>query len=359
MTDAFGGIGGIAKFNRDVLTALAEMPECCRIIAFPRLVQRESEPIPPNVDFRLDASEGKLAYIGAVLQFVVSSYSADIVICGHLNLLPLAWLVSSAKRCPLLVIVHGIEAWRPHQSLLVRQLIGRVDHVAAVSRFTAERLAAWAGLRTDHVRILPNCVDLAVFSPRPRNARIARAFGLDGRRVLLTVGRLAGKDRFKGFDEVMEVLPVLTREISELTYVIVGDGEDRARLERKAMELGVVDHVVFTGYVTEEEKLDFYALADAYVMPSRGEGFGIVFLEAMACGVPVIGSASDGSREALLDGELGLLVDPDDPDALLQAIREALARPRGRPCGLEYFDAIMFRERLVRLVREVAARAAR
>src|SRR5439155_2564410 len=101
-------------------------------------------------------------------------------------------------------------------------------------------------------------------------------------------------------------------KIPNVVYVVCGEGPDRSRLERKAVGLGVRDRVVFTGFIPEALKADYYRLADAYVMPSRGEGFGIVFLEAMACGIPVMGSRLDGSREALLDGELGVLVNPDD-----------------------------------------------
>jgi glycosyltransferase involved in cell wall biosynthesis len=196
---------------------------------------------------------------------------------------------------------------------------------------------------------------LAEFQLRPRNADLARRLDIDGRRVLLTLGRLAATEKLKGFDEVLEILPDLTRLYPDITYLIVGEGDDRSRLERKARELKGVARVVFTGYVSEEEKRDLYSLADVYVMPSRGEGFGIVLLEAMASGVPAIGSSQDGSREALLDGKLGLLVDPDDRNGLIDAVRSALARPRGRPEGLEYFDITAFRERLTMLVRDATA----
>jgi glycosyltransferase involved in cell wall biosynthesis len=96
--------------------------------------------------------------------------------------------------------------------------------------------------------------------------------------------------------------------------MIVGDGDDRGRLEEKVKSLGLSQQVIFAGKILEHEKASHYCLADAYVMPSHGEGFGIVFLEALACGVPVIGSKVDGSREALLDGQLGRLVDANLPD---------------------------------------------
>jgi glycosyltransferase involved in cell wall biosynthesis len=360
LTDAYGGVGGIAKFNRDLLAAVSDMRDVRAVVALPRLIQREPERVvPEKVLFDMPAARGKLRYVARALRLAASSPPLDLVVCGHINLLPLAWLVSRAQRCPLLLIVHGIEAWRPHRNPLTRALLGRTDAIAAVSRYTVERMRAWSAVPERRFRILPNCVDLETFAPRARNAALAQRFGLEGRRVLLTVGRLVGSEQYKGFDEVLAVLPQLAREVPNVCYVIVGDGDDRARLQEKARALGVADRVVFTGFVSEQDKIDLYNLADVYVMPSQGEGFGIVYLEAMACGVPTIGSVLDGSRDALRDGQLGQLVDPRKPQQVLQAIRKALATPRGRPAGLEYFSDDAYRERLAGLVRELVQKVQR
>ena len=104
--------------------------------------------------------------------------------------------------------------------------------------------------------------------------------------------------------------------------------------------------MVFAGRVPEAEKADHYRVADVFVMAGRQEGFGFVFLEAMASGIPVVASSLDGSREAVLYGELGELADPDDREALKAAIHRALGRPRQIPEGLAYFSYEKFRERL-------------
>lgn len=353
LTDAYGGIGGIAKVNRDLLASLNDMPEVQEVVALPRLVQREPETIPQKVYFDRRAARGKLSYVLRAMRFAIVSRWMNLVICGHINLLPLAWLTSHLKRVPLLLIVHGIEVWQPHRNPLVRALLPRVDAITAVSRYTIERLRAWSGVPEERFRLLPNCVDLNTFVPRSPNGLLARRYGLQGKKVLLTVGRLAGYDRYKGFDEVLEVMPRLVHEEPRIVYVIAGDGTDRGRLQAKAQALGVADHTVFTGFVSEEEKIDLYNLADVHVMPSRGEGFGIVHLEAMACGVPAIGSRLDGSRDALLDGRLGQLVDPRDPEQLVQAIRKAFAMPRRRPPGIDHFSDVAYRERVAALVREL------
>src|SRR5688500_18199955 len=131
-------------------------------------------------------------------------------------------------------------------------------------------------------------------------------------------------EQAKGFDEILDVLPQLIAEIPELIYIALGDGSDRTRLEEKASALGITAHCIFPGYVSESEKLEYYRLADLFVMPSRLEGFGYVFLEALAAGVPVIASKVDGSREAVRNGVWGALVDPYRPEELVVACSAAL-----------------------------------
>ena len=104
---------------------------------------------------------------------------------------------------------------------------------------------------------------------------------------MLTLARLSAAERYKGIDELLELMPRLLRDIPSLTYVIAGDGDDRPRLEEKARALGVGSRVVFTGYVPESEKADHFRLADTFAMTGRGEGFGIVYLEALASGVAI------------------------------------------------------------------------
>lgn len=353
MSDAFGGVGGIAKFNRDLLRSVAEDPLCQSVDVYPRVIRAELEHIPRKIAYWTDAANGKLSYVRALIPLIQPGKHVDWVICGHVNLVPIAWLIGTLRRCPVTLIVHGIDAWSPHRSLSVRRLITRVDRVVAVSEFTAEKLRSWSGISQDSISILPNCVDLQRFAPRARDPELIERYGLNANRVILTVGRLVSKERYKGFDEVLDALPMLSKEMPDLRYLIVGEGDDRERLQRKAFELGVHDRVIFAGFIPEREKENHYSIADAYVMPSRGEGFGIVFLEAMACGVPTVGSLADGSREALLNGKLGLLVDPSDRVAVADSIRMALNRPRGIPAGLDCFSYPAFAGRVNSIVRQL------
>jgi asparagine synthase (glutamine-hydrolysing) len=418
LTDGFGGHGGIAKFNRDLLSALCSSPGFGQVAAIARLMPDQPENLPPRLAWRTDGLGGKFSYTRAVAREALRARRARIqprlIVCAHINLLPIAflarrllsfrsppsrspsssgqWSRSPLSRSPwsrglssppIVLFIHGIDAWQPTGSRLANALARKVQAVVAVSALTRDRFAQWSGLPISRAHVLPNSVDLSKFQPGPKPEYLLKRYGLCDRRVLLTVGRLASRERQKGFDEVLEVLPALAREFPALSYLIVGDGDDRHRLVAKARSLGltvrdfaqatpssylpspvsspvtlhasrIMPLVVFTGYVPEAEKADHYRAADLYVMPSRGEGFGIVYLEALACGLPVIGSKADGSREALRDGLLGTLVDPADPEELKTAIRQGLGqRPRSVPEALSYFSYAEFEKRCHALLRQV------
>jgi glycosyltransferase involved in cell wall biosynthesis len=170
----------------------------------------------------------------------------------------------------------------------------------------------------------------------------------------MTFGRLAANERYKGFDRLIDAVPALRARDPAIAYLIAGDGDDRARLEAKARDLGVAEHVVFAGMVDEAEKADHYRLADVYAMPSSGEGFGFVLLEAMACGIPAIGSTADGTREAMREGLLGPVIDPDDQSVLVDAVLASLSRPRAIPEGLDYFAFPAFVQRLAAMTGRLA-----
>ncbi len=350
LTDAFGSRGGIARFNQGLLGALCAYPETAEVVAIPRLWSFEIEPLPAKLTYVTDGVNSTLGYIGTVLKTLRSNPAFDLILIGHLNLLPLIFLVRLLVDAPAFAILHGLEAWSP-RSRLFRRCLKWVEGCISVSQLTKSRFCAWSGFWPDRVLLLPNSVDLNQYTPGLKNADLTKRYRLQGKQVLMTLGRLDTRERAKGFDEVLETLTELSKEFPNVSYMIAGDGTDRARLEQKAKCLGVAEHVVFTGFVPEAEKADHYRLADAYVMPSRVEGFGIVFLEAMACGVPIVASKIDGSREAARDGAWGIVVDPDNREELKEGIVQILKRPRGvRPAGLEYYSSVNFERRVHQVV---------
>lgn len=350
-TEAFGGHGGIAQYNRDLLSALCALPECEQVTGLPRLRSRIAGPMPKKLVYRNDGLKGKWAYV--LTAWRAARERCDLVICGHINLLPVAALVAWRCAAPLVLLIYGIDAWQPHRRKFVNRLLRRVAHVISISEITRDKFAAWSGIPRERIHVLPNAIDLGRYDLKLRNPTLVRRYNLEGKRVLLTLGRLSASERYKGFDEVMELLPELVKSYPDLVYLIVGDGDDFERLQHKAQTLGVAGRVIFTGYIAESEKADHYRLADAYVMPGRGEGFGFVFLEAMACGVPVVASRLDGSREAVRFGELGMVVDPDNKDELHAGIAAALAKPKMVPPGIEYFAYPNFQRRLHAIIGQI------
>ncbi|MDP9360541.1 MAG: glycosyltransferase family 4 protein [Acidobacteriota bacterium] len=335
-TDSFGGYGGIALYNRELIAAMASHPAVEEVVVVPRIVAGAIEPLPKNVTFIKAAARGRLAYLNALRGL---RRRFDLVICAHVNLLAPARLVT---KHPLLML-YGIEAWKPLRDSLSNRLVRNVRAVISISDITLERFLGWSGyLGPSHV--LPNSIRAEWYGIRPRNRELMARYRLDGRRVLMTLGRVVADERYKGFDEVLDIMPELD---DDLSYLIAGGGNDVPRLQRKAAALGIAGRVVFTGLFPEHEKADLYNLADVYVMPSRGEGFGFVFLEAMACGVPVIASRLDGGREAVRHGALGQLVDPTSPAEIRVAIEDVLRAnaPKHIPEGLDFFSYAQFERR--------------
>jgi len=353
-TDAFGGHGGIAKYNRDLITALCSFPECMEVVAFPRVMPFESEALPPRLTYVTRGLGGKIHYVLAVIVEILRNRKYDIIICGHINLLPLAIIVKLWVRSPLLLLLYGIDVWQSHKSNLTNWATKWVDCFVSISEFTKKKFLTWVKLSEENVLILPNAITISDYGIKPKPEALLHRYGLSGATVLMTLGRLSADERYKGIDEVLEILPELIQQDPQIIYLVVGDGSDRHRLEEKAVVLGIRHHVVFAGLILESEKADHYRLADVFVMPGYGEGFGFVYLEAMACGVPVVASKLDGSCEAVRNGELGVIVDPSSRNELIGGILEALDRPKEKiPEGLDYFSYCNFERQLLGIISQV------
>ena len=289
LSDAYGGHGGIAKFNRDLMAAMSSYKEDTKVVVFPRLIIKElSQRIPKNVDFRVDSVGGKFKYIYKVFCHLTTSGKYDLVVCGHVNLLPLAFIIKQMFRTKLCLVVHGVEIWGEHKSFFVRKILRFVNIIISVSKLTKNRMQEWANVDDSKFFILPNSIDKSLFYPKEKNQNLIDKYDFHDKKILMTLGRLDSEKRKKGFDEVIAALSRLKENYPDIIYMIVGDGPDKKRLEDLAVKYDVFDRVYFIGYVSEKDKIEFYNLSDCYVMPSQGEGFGIVILEALACGLPSI-----------------------------------------------------------------------
>jgi phosphatidylinositol alpha-1,6-mannosyltransferase len=343
VTDAFGGRGGIAQYNRDLLSALARCDRVGEVIVLPRCSAKSVGTL-PNAVQQLRPVEGRLAYSLAALWTTITYQPIDLVFCGHLFMAPLAAVIARVLNVPLWVQIHGIEAWR-ELSTLQRRSAESATIVTSVSRYTRRRLLQCVGTDPARVKVLPNTVG-PQYRPGPKPGYLIDRHAAGGKKVLMTVSRLSSLEQYKGHDRVIRTLPRVLSQHPDTIYLIVGDGDDRPRLESLTVEFGVVKSVQFTGLVPQEELPDYFRLADVFVMPSSGEGFGIVFLEAMASGVWVIGGSQDGSRDALCDGALGTLVDPENCEELASAILAALDNPARTGDRTSRFKPDLFAEDL-------------
>jgi glycosyltransferase involved in cell wall biosynthesis len=219
-------------------------------------------------------------------------------------------------RSPYLVPLYGIEVWRPLEWDR-RRALARATEAFAISSYTLERARPYLPRRAEAIPVIP----LALEERRPEGAVDVSLISRLDRGFLLIVGRMSATERYKGHDQVLEALTALP----EARLVVAGDGDDRPRLEAKAAALGMGDRVFFTGFLSEATLMELYRRCAAFVMPSQGEGFGLVYLEAMRAGKPVLAARGSAAREIVEDGETGLLVSPEDREEL----REALSRLLG------------------------------
>lgn len=248
----------------------------------------------------------------------------DCIICFHLNFMPAVLPLARLLRSPYVGVLHGIEAWNPLPASR-RRALASADWLYAVSRFTLRSSAARHGLDLAKASLLPCSFDESRFSPGPKPDNLLSRYGLHiDQPIALTVARVDRSERYKGHETMLAAMPGILNRCPNMRYIVAGTGDDLGYLKSEALRLGVADSVIFTGFIPTEELPDLYRLCDIFVMPSKAEGFGIVFLEAMASGRPVIAGNQDGSTDALDQGRLGVLVDPDDKVALADAVLSIL-----------------------------------
>jgi phosphatidylinositol alpha-1,6-mannosyltransferase len=322
-----GGTGGIQRYTQTLVHALNQVLGCkeVRCCAVPEGRGKNSR---GQFDVR-----AKLEFALKGLWQAVK-WQPNLIICTHLAVGPIGWLARRVARIRYWIVVHGIEGWAELPKLKRIALYG-ADRLLVTSTFSKDQLQKRHAIKDECVLRLPCAVDDSILAAdRCPSAPLRNDWG--GKRLVLTVGRMASTERYKGHDIALRALPSIVDKIPNLIYVVVGEGDDRPRLEGQARDLGVADHVVFTGEVSDAELAAFYRRAEIFLLPARtvidphhpkGEGFGIVFLEAMAFGKPVIGPDYGAPAELIRDGECGLLVDPENPAAVAQALLRLLSSP--------------------------------
>lgn len=272
-------------------------------------------------------------YFPAIRSFIFAFYlltygflnRPSLVISTHLNFSVVAYILNQITGIPFWTIAHGVEAWNISRPALQKALKA-AQRILAVSHYTRDRLLKEQELESHKISLLYNTFQPERFQPNSKSDWLLKKYRIyPNQPILLTVCRLS-YETYQSYDAVLEALPLILQKIPEAKYLIVGKGDDQYRIHKKIREMKLEDCVILTGFVPDKDLCDYYNTCDVFVMPSKLEGFGIVYLEALACGKPVIGGNQDGAVDALGNGELGALVNPDDIEEIAETVIQILDR---------------------------------
>jgi phosphatidylinositol alpha-1,6-mannosyltransferase len=270
--------------------------------------------------------------LSVVLRAVLTANKPDVIILSHINLAIIGLVIKMINpKCKVWLIAHGIEVWRP-LSVFKKILLKRCDKIICVSTFTKQQMISRHQTDPALCTVLNNAVDPFMKMPLlfTKPGHLLKRYRLTGNEpILFTLTRLASTEQYKGHDQVIKVISQLKVKFPEIKYILSGqyDHKEEIRIQKLITEYKVDEQVILTGFIEEGELTDYFLLADLFVLPSKKEGFGIVFIEALACGLPVVCGNSDGSIDAICNGALGKAINADDLMELENAITEYLQTP--------------------------------
>jgi phosphatidylinositol alpha-1,6-mannosyltransferase len=328
------GVGGVQSYTKVLLDALGEVlgkgsVRCVAVSEEAKSRSGRSPGLPASAKLRFGVS----AFASAI------SWRPDLVICAHIGVAPVGRFIRRITGIPYWVILYGIEVWGD-LSPAKRNSLKAAARLVAITRFTLDVTASRHKLGQSSAIILPPTLPRVYLTPQKVTPAIAGPQPL----IVLTVGRIAASEQYKGHEVMLEAWPLVLRRVPDAEYWIVGDGDDRQRLESRARELGIAGSSRFLGSVSPEKLAVCYDRCCVFAMPARteldgavprGEGFGIVFLEAMAFGKPVVGPNVGAPAEFIRSGEHGFLVDPSNAAEVADALVELLSNPaRAREMGI-------------------------
>jgi phosphatidyl-myo-inositol dimannoside synthase len=305
------------------------------------------------------AARRKSGYLGAAMK--AARRRPKLVLAAHPNLGPIAQAMNVvALGTKTVVCTHGIEVWEKLPKLR-RTALQNASMVLAPSRATAELVASVQGIASSRIRVLPWGLDPDFETKLVGLAGVTVPGDFPHGRVILTVGRWLATERYKGMDTLIKAMPRLIMRWPEIQLVLVGSGDDQEWLVNIARDCGVQRHVHFLKDLSYGELSACYAAAEVFALPSRGEGFGFVYLEAMARGKPVIGGAHGGAPEVIRDGVTGYVVQHGDTEQLMTSIDALLSNPeqakkmgeRGRERVEKEFKFSVFAKNFKKILREL------
>ena len=317
-------MGGIQTYSYEMAKNLSALGEEVTVLAPYLKAHRQFD---SQQSFKVIRIRQKI-YLYFVFLYALLRFRIDrILITQRADYAALAFWANLSLRVPYFIVVHGGEILLEGRRKSIRKNFGRGRRIMAVSKFTARELIK-IGIPKEKVTVIPDGVDPEKFKPGLNSAMVERKHSLFNKKVILTVSHLVKR---KGHANVIRALPNVLGKVPNAVYLIVGSGPEEVHLRKLARDLGLEDRVIFVTYVPDEELPSYYNASHVFIMPSYEieeegdvEGFGIVFLEANACGKPVIGGRSGGVPDAVIDGKTGLLVDPLNINQIAEALVKLL-----------------------------------
>jgi len=305
------------------------------------------------------AARGKAGFTVAAMK--AARRRAKLALAAHPNLAPLVRSMNViAPHMKSIVCTHGVEVWEPLPRMR-RRALQRASLVLAPSRATRDYLVSLHRVPHEKVRVLHWALDPDFETRLAANSAVCLPAEFPQGRVILTVGRWLANERYKGMDTLIQAMPRLLLRWPDLQLVMVGAGDDKEWLVHQARDSGVQRHIHFLTDLSYAALSACYAAAELFALPSRGEGFGFVYLEAMARGKPVIGGAHGGAPEIIVDGATGYLVQHGDTLQLVTSIDALLSNPeaarqmgaRGRERVEQEFRFSVFAKAFRKILREL------
>ncbi len=327
--DLFDFKGGIQVYSAFLLEALQLLYPKINYDVFLKHDTRYPSYLsfPPNANFNFSGAWPISLRTPAFAAKLIGSglwQRPNLVISTHLNFTVAAYWLKRLAGIPYWTVAHGVDAWNIQRPAL-QTALRHADRILAVSGYTRDRLLKEQNLDPSKISLLPNTFDPNRFLIGCKPTHLLERYKLKPEQpIILTVNRLTLSEPYKGYNKTLEALPQIRQVLPDVHYIIVGKGDALPQLEQLIHQRQLQDCVTLAGFIPDAELCDYYNLCDVFVMPSKQEGFGIVYLEALACGKPTLGGNQDGAIDALCHGELGALVDPDDVGAIAQTLIQIL-----------------------------------
>jgi phosphatidylinositol alpha-1,6-mannosyltransferase len=357
----FSSTGGIQKATRSLAYAMKCIAENGSGARFNMYALNDK-----NCDARYIDEKQFRGFAGHRYLFVARSVKqglkSNTIILNHINLIPVGILIRMLTKKPkIIIIAHGVEVWQKLANWK-RHFLNHHAFIWAVSEYSGNQLSIKNGIHSSRITTLNPGIDPFFKVPtvfRKSQSLLKRYHISNNQQIVLTISRLTKFDTEKGYEKVLLVLPDLLCAFPNMIYLLCGPSEEneKARLEAIIRKNKIQKSVRLISYIPDDQLTAHFQLADLFVLPSKKEGFGLVFTEAAACGCKIISGNLDGSADALQNGRLGMMIDPDNLEQLKYAIIKHLSAGRSdqeaqhiQQICLEKFNPNIFKNKVKNLI---------